>query len=54
MAYRELGVLSGKRIDRRETGAPGEFAEIESLSSEELEKRIKAEIEAGKVTKLGG
>jgi hypothetical protein len=54
MAYKELGVLSGKRIERRAAGAPGEFAEIESLSSEELEKRIKAEIEAGKVAKLGG
>ena len=49
LAYKELGILSGKRIERREAGAPGEFAEIEALSSEELEKRIRAEIDAGKV-----
>ncbi len=44
-ALKELGVLSGKRIERRETGAPGEFALLERMSAEELEKFALGEIE---------
>jgi len=36
-AIREIGVLSGHRIERREIGAPGEF---EALTDDELERAI--------------
>jgi hypothetical protein len=35
-AIREIGVLSGKRIERSESGMPGEFEWLENLSVEEL------------------
>jgi hypothetical protein len=35
-ALKELGVLSGIRIERSERGAPGEFDWVERLSVEEL------------------
>lgn len=39
-AVKELGILSGLRIDRREVGSPGEF---DRMSDEELMKFIEAE-----------
>ena len=36
-AIREMGVLSGQRIERKVVGAPGEF---EALSDDELERAI--------------
>jgi phage terminase small subunit len=36
-ALKELGVLSGLRIERAERGGPGEFAWVEKLSVEELQ-----------------
>lgn len=35
-AIKEIGVLSGKRIERSERGAPGEFDWLDKLSVEEL------------------
>ena len=35
-ALKEIGVLSGIRIERSERGAPGEFDWIENASAEEL------------------
>jgi phage terminase small subunit len=42
-AIKEKGVLSGKRIERRESGSPGEFEWIENASAEELERFIEGE-----------
>jgi hypothetical protein len=39
-ACKEIGILTGLRIDRREVGSPGEFA---ALSDEELVAWIEAE-----------
>jgi hypothetical protein len=39
-AIREKGVLSGKRVERSERGAPGEFDWIENASAEELQAFI--------------
>jgi hypothetical protein len=36
-AHKEVGVLSGLRIERREQGMPGEFSWLERLSIEELQ-----------------
>jgi hypothetical protein len=36
-AIKEKGILSGKRIERREIGAPGEF---ETMTDEELERAL--------------
>jgi hypothetical protein len=36
-AIKEKGILSGKRIERREIGAPGEF---ETMTDEELEHAL--------------
>jgi hypothetical protein len=35
-AVKEKGVLSGKRVERRESGSPGEFAELENMTADEL------------------
>ena len=39
-AIKEKGVLSGKRVERRESGAPGDFDWIENASAEELQAFI--------------
>ena len=39
-AIKELGVLSGERIEKSEHGRPGEFAAIEAMSRAELEASI--------------
>jgi phage terminase small subunit len=44
-AIHEKGVLSGKRVERSEREAPGEFDWLETLSPDELRAVI-----AGKVT----
>ena len=44
-AIKEIGILTGIRIERRESGAPGEFAEIENMTAEELEAFITGELE---------
>jgi hypothetical protein len=35
-ALKEIGVLTGIRIERRESGQPGEFADIDNMTAEEL------------------
>jgi hypothetical protein len=35
-AIKEIGILSGKRIERRESGEPGEFEKLEQMSAAEL------------------
>jgi hypothetical protein len=47
-AIKEKGVLSGKRVERRESGAPGDFGWIENASAEELQ----AFIEGGDMDRL--
>jgi hypothetical protein len=42
-AIREMGVLSGQRIERREIGVPGEF---ESLADDELEHALRERFSA--------
>ena len=44
-AIKEIGILSGKRIERVEQGEPGDFALIDQLSPDELRAFI-----AGKLT----
>ena len=42
-AIREMGVLSGQRIERREIGAPGEF---EALTDDELLAALRERLRA--------
>jgi hypothetical protein len=44
-AVKEKGVLSGKRVERRESGAPGEFADLENMSAGELADFIRKQAE---------
>jgi phage terminase small subunit len=44
-ALKELGVLSGKRIERMERGGPGEFQWLENLSMEELHALADGELD---------
>jgi hypothetical protein len=44
-AVKEKGVLSGKRVERRESGAPGEFADLENMSAGELAEFIRKQAE---------
>ena len=44
-AVKEKGVLSGTRVERRESGAPGEFAEIENMTAEQLADFIRKQAE---------
>jgi hypothetical protein len=39
-ALKELGILSGKRVERQEKGSPGEFEWLENMSAEELRAMI--------------
>ena len=39
-AIKEIGVLSGKRVERAEQGGPGEFAHLENMSADELRAYI--------------
>ena len=48
-AIKEKGILSGKRVERSERGAPGDFAWIENASAEELERFIEGETEMSAV-----
>src|SRR5204863_7727703 len=41
-AVKEMGILSGLRIDRREVGSPGEF---DRLSDDELMQLIEGKVE---------
>ncbi len=45
-AIREKGVLSGKRVERSEQGLPGEFAELDGMTTDELRAYLTAEGEA--------
>ncbi len=45
-AIKEKGVLSGKRVERSEQGLPGEFAELDGMSTDELRAYLTAEGEA--------
>jgi len=42
---KEKGVLSGKRVERRESGAPGEFADLENMTAEQLAEFIRKQAE---------
>jgi hypothetical protein len=44
-AVKEIGILTGKRIERSERGAPGEFAFLEGLSEAELILYAKGELD---------
>ena len=43
-ALKEIGVLSGIRIERRESGAPGEFEAIENMTAAELRAFLAVEV----------
>jgi len=43
-AIKEIGILSGKRIERAEQGEPGDFALLENLTPAELNAFIAGEI----------
>jgi hypothetical protein len=45
-AVREIGVLSGKRIERNEHGRPSEFADLENMTTDELRDYVASEISA--------
>ncbi len=45
-AIKEKGVLSGKRVERSEQGLPGEFAELDGMTTDELRAYLTAEGEA--------
>jgi hypothetical protein len=40
-AIKEIGILSGKRVERRESGEPGEFEKLEQMTAAELVEYIK-------------
>jgi phage terminase small subunit len=45
-AIREKGVLSGRRLERSERGMPGEFADLDNMSADELRAALERELEA--------
>ena len=45
-AVKEKGVLSGKQVERRESGDPGEFAAIENMTADELVQFLREQPEA--------
>jgi hypothetical protein len=45
MALKELGVLSGIRIERSERGSPGQFDWLEKLSVDELRQLAAGELD---------
>ena len=49
-ALKEIGVLTGIRIERSERGAPGGFAWIENASAEELEAFIAGELDIAEIS----
>jgi hypothetical protein len=44
-AVKEKGVLSGQRVERRESGGPGEFAELENMTADELRAFLREKYE---------
>ena len=50
-ALKEIGVLSGIRIERSERGAPGEFDWVDKLSVEELHALANGEIDIAQYRK---
>jgi hypothetical protein len=38
-------VLSGKRVERRESGSPGEFADLENMTASQLVEFIRKQAE---------
>jgi hypothetical protein len=44
-AVKEKGVLSGKRIERSERGQPGEFADLDNMTAEQLADFIRKQAE---------
>jgi phage terminase small subunit len=51
-AIKEKGVLSGKRIERRETGEPGEFQWMERASEQQLVEFIETGVAPKDVGRL--
>ena len=47
LALKELGVLSGLRVERAELGKAGEFQWIESLTPEDLRARADGTLDIG-------
>jgi hypothetical protein len=52
-ALKEIGVLSGIRIERSERGQPGEFDWVDKLSVEELHALANGELDIGPYQKDG-
>jgi phage terminase small subunit len=53
-AVREKGVLSGKRVERSERGAPGEYADLENMTADELREQFAALVSAVAAAEGGG
>ena len=51
-AYKEVSILSGHRVERREEGTPGEFAMIEAMNRAELINLIRVGLEQGELTEV--
>ena len=45
-AVREKGVLSGKQVERSERGVPGEYADLENMTADELRAALVEGLEA--------
>jgi hypothetical protein len=53
-AAREKAILSGKRVERAETGLPGEFAALEAMNREQLLVVVTQLLEGDDVPALEG
>jgi phage terminase small subunit len=51
-AVKEKAILSGKRVERSETGQPGEFDDIEMMGADELRRFIADTAERVKAPRL--
>jgi hypothetical protein len=53
-ATKEIGVLSGIRVERRESGDAGEFAKLEAMSADELRSFLTAALDGDEVLEADG
>lgn len=54
-AIREMGVLSGKRVERTETGGPGDFARLDDKAfAERMEQRLAQLMASLKIVEASG
>jgi phage terminase small subunit len=53
-ALKEIGVLTGIRVERRESGDAGEFAKLEAMSADELRSFLNSALEGDEVIEADG